>query len=233
MAVCGCVRPGAIPVCSIVAFVLLSRRADNVVMPDLDPASALIDLTFEHCRLLSGSVGGQPVRLELNLPTHHGRAAGTIAGIPVSATWVNGDNHHIYPDVPSDLTGSFDGQPVELHASFHLEPGYFFDRGTITGRIGAEALEASVEAAAAPEGMGGTPTIAAEGTLGSTEFTIYATIDGPLTFGHIRGTVAGAPIRIDAARTRGPDGGRTRLTGSYQGPPALLALTAGALLHFI
>ena len=202
-------------------------------MPDPGAASARIDLTFERYRLLSGSVGGQPVRLELNTPTHNGRAAGTIAGIPVSATWVNGDNHHIYPDVPSDLTGSFDGQPVELHASFHLEPGYFFDRGTITGRIGAEALEASVEAAAAPEGMGGTPTIAAEGTLGSTEFTIYATIDGPLTFGHIRGTVAGAPIRIDAARTRGPDGGRTRLTGSYQGPPALLALTAGALLHFI
>ena len=202
-------------------------------MPDLDPASARIDLTFEHCRLLSGSVGGQPVRLELNLPTHHGRAAGTIAGIPVSATWENGNNYHIYPDVPSDLTGSFAGQPVELHASFHLEPGYFFDRGTITGHIGAEALDVSVEAAEAPAGLGGSPAIAANGTLGGTEFTIYATIDGPLTFGHVRGTVAGAPVSIDAARTRGPDGGRTRLTGSYQGPPALLALTAGALLHFI
>ena len=202
-------------------------------MPDPGPASARIDLTFEHYRLLSGSVGGQPVRLELNLPTHHGRAAGTIAGTPVSATWVNGDNYRIHPDVPCDLTGSFAGQPVELHASFHLEPGYFFDHGTITGHIGAEALDASVEAVAAPGGVGGTGTIAADGTLGSTEFTIYASIDGPLTFGHIRGTVAGAPIRIDAARTHGPDGGRTRLTGSYQGPPALLALTAGALLHFI
>jgi hypothetical protein len=201
-------------------------------MPDPDPASARIDLTFEHYRLLSGSVGGQPVRLELNLPTHHGRAAGTIAGMPVSATWVNGDNYRIHPDVPSDLTGSFAGQPVELHASFHLEPGYFFDHGTITGHIGAEALDASVEAAAAPRGLG-TRTIAADGRLGSTEFTIYATIDGPLTFGHIRGTVAGAPISIDAARAHGPDGGRTRLTGTYQGPPALFALTTGALLHFI
>jgi hypothetical protein len=220
-------------VCSIAAFVLFNRRADNMVMPDLDPASALIDLTFEHCRLLSGSVGGQPVRVELNLPTHHGRAAGTIAGIPVSATWVNGDNYHIYPDVPCDLTGSFAGQPVELHASFHLEPGYFFNRGTIAGHIGAEALDASVESVDAPAGLDGAQTIAVDGALGSTEFTIYASIDGPLTFGHIRGTVAGAPIRIDAARTHGPDGGRTRLTGSYQGPPALFALTAGALLHFI
>ena len=197
------------------------------------PGHARVDLTFERYRLLSGSVGGQPVRLELNVPTHNGVAAGTIAGIPVSAAWVNGDNYRIYPDVPSDLTGSFAGQPVELHATFHLEPGYFFDQGTITGHIGAEALDVTVEAAAAPGGRGGSRTVAADGTLGSTEFTIYATIDGPLTSGRLRGTVAGAPIRIDAARTRGPDGGRTRLTGSYQGPPALLALTAGALLHFI
>ena len=39
-----------------------------------------------------------------NVPTHNGRAAGTIAGIPASATWKNGDNYYIYPDVPSDLT---------------------------------------------------------------------------------------------------------------------------------
>jgi hypothetical protein len=205
--------------------------ADTGLADDI-PGHALIDLTFERPRLLTGSVGGQPVRLELNVPTHNGRAAGTIAGIPVSATWVNADNYDIHPDVPSDLTGSFAGQPVELHAVFHLEPGYFFDRGRVTGQIGAEALRATVEAAAPPPG-GSTRTIAADGTLGSTEFTIYATIDGPRTTGKLRGTVAGTPISIDAARAHGPDGGRTRLTGSYQGPPALLALTAGAFLHFI
>ena len=54
-----------------------------------------------------------------------------------------------------------------------------------------------------------------------------------LARGQIRGTVAGNPIRINAARTRQPAGEQTRLTGSYQGPTALLALAAGALLHFI
>jgi hypothetical protein len=198
----------------------------DVIIPD----HARVDLTFERSRLLSGSVGGQPVRLDLNV-THHGAAAGTIAGIPVSATWENGDNYRIYPDVPSDLKGSFAGQPVELHATFHLEPGYFFDHGTITGHIGADALDATVESASG--GLGSTRTVAVDGTVGSIEFTIYAAIDGPLTFGQIRGTVAGTSIRIDAARTRPPDGEKTRLTGSYQGPPALLALAAGALLHFI
>ncbi len=195
------------------------------------PDHARVDLIFERSRLLSGTVGGQPVRLDLNVPTHNGAAAGTIAGIPASATWENGDNYRIYPDVPSNLTGSFGEQPVELHATFHLEPGYFFDHGTITGHIGAEALDASVERVSG--GLGSTSTVAVDGTLGSIKYTIYAAIDGPLTSAKIRGTVAGIPVRVDAARTRQPHGEQTRLTGNYQGPPALLALAAGALLHFI
>jgi hypothetical protein len=209
------------------------RFPDDTGPAGVIPGHARVDLTFERSRLLSGSVGGQPIRLELNVPTHNGVAEGTIAGIAVSATWVNGNNFRIYPDVPSDLTGSFAGQPVELQGTFHLEPDYFFDRGTITGHIGTDSLDATVEAAAPPGGMGSSRTIAADGTLGSTEFTIYATIDGPLTSGKLRGTVAGTSIRIDAARTRGTDGEQTRLTGTYQGPLALLALIAGALLHFI
>ena len=50
--------------------------------------------------------------------------------------------------------------------------------------------------------------------LGSTTFRIYAAIDGPLTSGQIGGTVAGTPIRLDAAWNRHPDGDMTRLTGS-------------------
>lgn len=212
------------------------RRSARQFPADTDPAGVIpdharVDLIFERSRLLRGSVGEQPVRLDLNVPAHNGVAAGMIAGIPASATWENGDNYRIHPDVPSDLIGSFAGQPVELHATFHLEPGYFFDHGTITGHIGAEALNATVETASG--GLGSTSTIAVDGTLGSTEYTIYAAIDGPLTSGQIRGTVAGNLIRIDAARTRGPEGEQTRLTGSYQGPPALLGLVAGALLHFI
>jgi hypothetical protein len=205
--------------------------------PDVGPAGdipshARVDLTFERFRLLSGSVGGQPVHLELNVPTHNGRAAGAFAAVPVSATWVNADNYHSYPDIPCDLTGSFGGQPVELHAIFGLRPGHFFGLGQITGHIGEEALRATVESAVPPPGWS-SQTIAADGTLGSAQFTIYATIDGPRTAGKLRGTVAGAPIRIDAARTDHSPGALTRLTGSYQGPLALLGLTAGAFLHFI
>jgi hypothetical protein len=89
------------------------------------------------------------------------------------------------------------------------------------------ALDAAVETASG--GLGSTSTVAVDGALGSTRYTIYAAIDGPLTTAKIRRTVAGTSIRIDAAWTRE----QTRLTGSYEGPPALLALVAGALLHFM
>jgi hypothetical protein len=212
------------------------RRPTRQFPADTGPAGVIpdharVDLTFERSRFLTGSVGGKPVRLGLNVPTHQGAADGTFAGIPASATWQNGDNYYIHPDVPSDLTGSFAGQPVELHATFHLEPGYFFDHGTISGHIGAEDLRAAVETASG--GLGSTRTVAVDGTLGGTEFTIYAAVDGSLTRAQIRGAVAGSPIRIDATRTREPEGEQTRLTGSYEGPTALLALAACALLHFI
>jgi hypothetical protein len=114
------------------------------------------------------------------------------------------------------------GQPVELRASFHLEPGYFFDHGIISGHIGAVALEATAERISG--GLGSTSTVAVDGKLGGTDFTIYAAVDGPLTTGKIRGTVAGAAIRIDAARRRQPGAEKTRLTGSYEGPPSWLRL---------
>ena len=212
------------------------RKPTRRFPADTDPVGVIakharVDLIFERSRLLTGSVGGQPVRLDLNVPTHDGAAAGTIAGMPTSATWKTGSNYYIYPDVPSDLTGSFAGQPVELHARFHLEPGYLFHHGTITGHIGAEDLDATVEAASG--GFGSSSTVAVDGTLGSTEFSIYAAVGGSPTSAKIRGTVAGNSIRIDAAQTGQAEGEQTRLTGSYQGPPALLALAAGALLHFI
>jgi hypothetical protein len=193
------------------------------------PGPALVELTCEDGRLLSGSAGGQPVRLDLTL-AHVGAAAGTVAGQPVSASWENGDNYVVYPDVPAYLSGEFGGQPVELHGTFHLAPGYFFQLGRIVGHVGGEALEATAEPVSG--GLGGR-AVAVDGTLGATEFTLYATIDGSLSRGRLRGTVAGEPVRIDAERDQPPGRAGTRLAGRYLGPPALLALAVGAFLYFI
>jgi len=100
------------------------------------PGHARLDLTYERFRLLTGSAGGLPVRLDLNVPAHSG-AAGDLC------------RHRREPHVRED----------PRHRGRHSDP-----------------------------------------------------------------------------HRRDPDPpGRetTRLTGSYEGPPALLALTVGALLHFI
>ena len=188
-----------------------------------------VDLDFERPRLLSGTAGGQPVSLELDGPSGYRTARGTFGPAAVSVSWELGDNYYIYPDVPASLTGEFGGQSVELHGTFHLEPGYFFHHGAVTGHVGAQTLDVAVKSA----GQAGTRTIAADGKLGGTGFTLYASVDGPLESALIGGTVAGQPVRIEAARTSQPGGTLTRLTGSFAGPPELLALAAGALLHFI
>jgi hypothetical protein len=208
-------------------------RKYPVDVDDLEavPDQVRVDLTFERHRLLSGSIGDQVVNLQLNVPTHNGEATGSFAGMPVSARWENGNNYTIYPDVPSDVKGSFAGLPVELHATFHLEPNYLFDRGTVSGNVGSDVLVAKVERASG--GLNSTSTVAVDGMLGSTPFTIYAAIDGSLTRGEIRGTVGDSPIRIDATRTHAPDAPETHLEGVYIGPPVLLALVVGTFLHFI
>jgi hypothetical protein len=203
---------------------------------DVDDLEAIhdqqrVDLSFERYRLLSGSIGDQRVSLELNVPTHKGEASGAFAGMPISARWENGSNYTIFPDVPSDLKGSFAGMPVELHGTFHLEPNYLFDRGTVSGHVGSDVLVARVERASG--GLNSTSTVAIDGMYGSTQFTIYAAIDGSLTRGEIRGTVGDSRIHIDAARSHEPGATQTHLEGIYVGPSALLALIVGTFLHFI
>lgn len=193
------------------------------------PARARVDLVFDGSRL-TGSAGGYYVSLRLDTGGL-GSARGTIAGVPVSATWETGNNYRVYPDVPADLAGSFAGQEVELHASFRLDPGYFLDHGSIDGHIGGRELRATVERASG--GLGSTSTVAVDGHLDGTGFELYAAVDGPNTAAKIRGSVAGRPVRIDATRDGLPGDRRTQLTGSYEGPHELLAVAAGALLYFL
>lgn len=94
---------------------------------------------------------------------------------------------------------------------------------------------------------GGRPgrTVTVEGTYGSVSFEVFATIDGGLTQGSIRGKVADAMMHLDFERplvqqsVRGSDltidipGQQVGVSGSYDGPPELLAILVGAVLDFL
>lgn len=195
------------------------------------PARERVELEFDGSGLLQGSAGGQPVQFALTVPRLAGAAGGILGGAGAWATWTIGSNYDVYPDVPAQLTGSFAGEPAELSASFRLEPGYFLALGTITGRLGAAQLDAAVERASG--GLGSSSTVAVDGRLGGAEFTLCAAVSGSLDTGKIRGSVDGRPVRLDAARSGGPGDRGARLAGRFAGPPALLALAAGAFLYFL
>ena len=87
---------------------------------DTDPAGVIpdharVDLIFERSRLLSGSVGGQPVRLDLNVPTHNGAGAETIAGnTGISLMGVRKQRRH-RPGRTVRPHGIVPWEPVEIH----------------------------------------------------------------------------------------------------------------------
>ena len=137
----------------------------------------------------------------------------------MAATWENGDNYRIYPDVPADLEGSFAGRPVELHATFHLDPATSSARarsspGTSGPRISMPLWRGLPAGWAAP----GRSPLTGRSAAPSSPSTPAST-GRSHTPGQIRGTVAGTPIRIDAARTRDPHGGQTRPHRQLPGAP--------------
>jgi hypothetical protein len=203
---------------------------------------------------LVGTLGDEPV--EWHLARHHG-VSGRIGAVSLEASWTTGDNYvprpggwapqpdyvSDFPNIPADLSGSFADLGAELHGVFHLDPNYAIQRGSVVGRVGAVHLEATVLAASG--GLSDSRTVAVEGTYGSVSFEIYGSIDAGLSRGILHGTVEEAIVHIDFSRSRVQrsvrsarppidlPGPRVDLSGSYHGPPELLAIMVGALLEFL
>jgi hypothetical protein len=203
---------------------------------------------------LIGTLSDQPVEWQL---VRHRRVSGLIGAVVLEGSWTTGDNYvpepggwiprpdfvSDFPNIPAGLSGSFGGLEAELHGVFHLDPGYAFQRGSVVGRIGAVHMEATVVEASG--GLSDFGTVAVEGTYGSVSFELYATIDGGLSQGLLHGSVAGAPLHLDLGSSSVPrsvalgsapfdlPGPHVDISGSYDGPPELLALMVGAMLEFL
>ena len=214
-----------------------------------------VQLHYDHGDdRIVGTLGDEPV--EWHLARHH-RVSGRIGGVGLEASWTTGDNYvprsggraprpdyvSDFPNIPADLSGSFADLDAELHGVFHLDPSYAFQRGSIVGRIGWAHLEATVLAASG--GLSDSRTVAVDGTYGSVSFEIYATIDAGLSRGRLHGFVEEAIVHLDISRppvqrrvraAHPPidrPGPQVDLSGSYHGPPELLAIMVGAVLEFL
>ena len=203
---------------------------------------------------LVGTLGNKPVDWHL---ARHRHVSGRIGAVSLEASWTTGDNYvprpggwaprpeyvSDFPNIPTDLSGSYADLDAEVHGVFHLDPNYAIQRGSVVGRIGSVHLEATVLAASG--GLSDSRTVAVGGTYGSVPFEIYASIDAGLSRGILHGTVQEAIVHIDISRPSVP--GRVRvarppidrpgpqvdLSGSYHGPPELLAIMVGAVMEFL
>jgi hypothetical protein len=214
-----------------------------------------VQLHYDHREdRLVGRLGDKPV--DWHLARYH-RVSGRIGTVSLEASWTTGDNYvprpggraprpgyvSDFPNIPADLSGSFADLDAEVHGVFHLDPNYAIQRGSVVGRIGAVHLEATVLAASG--GLSDSRTVAVEGTYGSVSFEIYSTIDAGLSRGMLRGTVEESILHIEISRPSVPrsvraayppidrPGPQVDLSGSYHGPPELLAIMVGAVLEFL
>jgi hypothetical protein len=211
-----------------------------------------VELHYDHVEdRLSGTLGEEAVEWRRS----DRRTSGHIGALSFEASWRTGDNFvpepggwtpgpdyvSDFPNIPTDLSGSFAGLEAELQGVFHLEPDFAFERGSILGRIGTVHLEATVLKASG--GLSDSRTVAVEGNYGSVSFEIYATIDGGLSQGILHGSIDESTVHIDFSRPefrRGTQPGDPLrdyagidLSGNYDGPPELLAVMVGAILEFM
>jgi hypothetical protein len=205
---------------------------------------------------LTGTLGDQ--RVEWDLERHHG-LSGRIGDIHLEASWTTGDSYvpepggwtpspdyvSDFPNIPADLRGTFAHADAELHGVFHLAPDYLFKRGSLAGYIGNAHLEATARAVG--RGLDDGRTVAVEGTYGPVSFALHASIDDDLCRGMVYGRMGQATVWLELNRPTiqrevplGPGappidypGPEYNLSGSYDGPPELLAIMAGALVRFM
>ena len=228
-------RPRASMVGSVAPKMATRRDRDfpddllDPVLLDRVPDAARVELTYRDHNLVVGHLGGIAIHAELTVPSHSGTATGTFAGAGLRASWQVDDNSTAHRGSSAALDGELAGRGFHLRGRFVLQPGLLFDRGVVAGELGGESVVARVTTAEG--GLDSTSTVAVHGTVGVTDLELFASLGGDLTHGIVRGTLGDRPVGLDAAREESSS--TVRITGAYEGPPALLAVIVGVLVYFM
>jgi hypothetical protein len=117
--------------------------------------------------------------------------------------------------------------PLTLRGAFRLDDSWCFAGGTVTGEVAGGPV--SVRAEALDGGISTSGTLRVDGTIAGAALSVFATV--ARTRAIIRGHLDGHPIELDV--NGDPAAGTATLRGRYGGPPAVLAVVIGAVLHFV
>jgi hypothetical protein len=174
---------------------------------------------------------GQPVRLY----GRPGSLVGTVETLSCDVAWRSASNYRLPPGAPvvAELAGAWSGA-VEVAARCWLEPTYLFDRASIEGVVGGDAVSATAKRVRGSS----TNNVRVSGTWGDTEFAVVGVVGHSHTgepfpgrvesTGSIRARVGGHRIHMDLRC-----GERAaEVEGAFAGPSAMALIMVFAMLHF-
>ena len=187
-----------------------------------------IDLTLRG-QLLDGTVNGALTHLDLGERSHDMTVHGMFAAAALDIRVSYDSNYESPIGLTARLTGTFAGQQAELSFGYDLETSYRFQRGEVIGNVAGRRLRVTV-----------TPTspftdgVSISGRWGSANIALSASVGGDLTNGTIGGTIGDTAVDISARSSWSAGSERTvQVTGTWDGPVALLALGVGVLVNFM
>ncbi len=185
--------------------------------------SARVDLSVSNGSLIVGTFGGAEVRLRL--APSWGRLSGVFAGVRVKASWQADDSPSTWEHAET-IRGLFGGQIVGLEVSQSGLSVPVTERVSVIGDLAGQRLRAGVTG---PAGLDRESPIQVDGTIAETPFRLglLGRSGGRL----IQGSIGDRPILLQALRDSRPDS--LTIRGSYEGPPALLALIVCALVALL
>lgn len=174
--------------------------------------------------LLRGTVAGNDVDFWL-ADLYEGRARGTIADMPMGASWQVGDPETWGGDVPIRVQATCGDLELGLVGWIHHEADLGFDHAHLDGGFAGQPVTAFVTSGDPGDDSG---TFAAHGVFVDSDFSLR----GHVSCGSdaaIGGSISGRAIDLRAEASQHAGAGDT-IIGRYDGPaPLLLGIVATAL----
>lgn len=190
------------------------------------PPSATLQVSVDH-GALDGMIGPEALRLELGDKTHQMTVRGAVAGREVEMVVRIDDNAGGSRPLHATGDGHVGTESISLRFEYDLQPSFLFDKGRLTGDLGAVSLDLVVRRVAGPS----TSSIEVTGSAGSDAVQLSATVSGDHHEAQLYGRIGMRAVKLFARRS--PGDRAAQVIGTWAAPVELGALGIGALTYFL
>jgi hypothetical protein len=206
-----------------------SGQAVPTSRPDLKNAHVDVLINVNQDLLVTGTVGGAPVRARGPFYAEVTAVTGALTEQPMAAIMTMSDQVRDGSGylTSARLTFSVGDGAMVLTGKFRLDGQYAFTHGTISGSDRGEDVSLTVQ------GRDGGNGAKIRGKFAGVAVDILAQIPDDSGASTVVGTLDGRHVDLRLRQTRDKGGfPPLRLTGTYNGSPEILALIIGAVAYF-